>query len=210
MGPPEDDAGPVRSPRPTIPGKQHRVAEAIRSLSRSPDGAELARRLLDPRLQAAKGYQDVVARLLSLDDPKPAALLAELRDAEHLLETGDMTKQTLAFNEKSHGTRQGDPGHYDVDSALMNADGTMDQAFQTYRPTSRDVTSIIQGASDKISEQLSNAPAAHRAISVHVDADLVSGLLARRRDLTELATQRRVSIDIVDQTGRRGRIESPK
>ncbi|MBP9165873.1 MAG: hypothetical protein KBG48_00755 [Kofleriaceae bacterium] len=179
-------------------------------MSRSPDGAELARRLLDPRLQAAKGYQDVVARLLSLDDPKPAALLAELRDAEHLLETGDMTKQTLAFNEKSHGTRQGDPGHYDVDSALMNADGTMDQAFQTYRPTSRDVTSIIQGASDKISEQLSNAPAAHRAISVHVDADLVSGLLARRRDLTELATQRRVSIDIVDQTGRRGRIESPK
>jgi hypothetical protein len=56
-------------------GRLDRRDRPSRSMARSSDGAELARRLLDPRLQAAKGYQDVVARLRSLDDPTPAALL---------------------------------------------------------------------------------------------------------------------------------------
>jgi hypothetical protein len=192
----------VQLRKATIPGKQHRVAEAIRSLSRSPDGAELARRLLDPRLQAAKGYQDVVARLLSLDDPKPAELLAELRDAEHLLGTGDM-KQTLAFNEKSHGTRQGDPGHYDVDSALMNADGTMDQAIQTYRPASRDIETIVRGVEQKAVRQLVNAPAARRVLAVHVEDDLVPVLRAEHPRLARFAVQHRISIEVVDRSGSR-------
>jgi hypothetical protein len=232
MGPPEDDAGPARprppttptAPRPppprpcrptrpgiiegqlrkaTVPGKQHRVAEAIRSLSRSPDGAELARRLLDPRLQAAKGYQDVVARLLSLDDPKPAELLAELRDAEHLLETGDMTKQTLALGEKSHGTRAGDPDHYDVDSALMNADGTMDQAIQTYRPASRDVESIIDGVRDKVKLQLRGAPAKRKVLAVHVEPDVAAALKAQEARILAIARRQDVVVQLVDSTGRR-------
>jgi hypothetical protein len=201
-------AAPIESElrKATVPGKQHRVAEAVRSLSRSPAGAELARRLLDPRLQAAKGYQDVVARLLSLDDPKPAELLAELRDAEHLLETGDMTKQTLALGEKSHGTRAGDPDHYDVDSALMNADGTMDQAIQTYRPASQDVNSILAGVRDKLRKQLRAAPASKKILAVHVEDETAAILLTRRAQLNAMASDLQAIIDIVSPTGTRIRL----
>ncbi|MEZ4462940.1 MAG: hypothetical protein R3F43_00105 [bacterium] len=49
------------------------------------------------RPNAAQGCDSIVQRLLSIDEPKQADLVAELIDAEHLIETGDMTKQTCPW-----------------------------------------------------------------------------------------------------------------
>ena len=94
--------------------------------------------------------------------------------------------------------------------AVLNADGTIDQAIQTYRPTSRDVDEVILGARSKIGRQLANAPTARRVLAVHVDGELMNALRARRLELEELAAQRRVSLDIVDPAGNRWRIEYPQ
>jgi hypothetical protein len=112
----------------------------------------------------------------------------------------------LALGEKSHGTRAGDPGHYDVDSALMNADGTMDQAIQTYRPASRDIDSILVGINDKGRKQLLAAPAREKILSVHADDEVMALLLTRRAELNEIARDLPVIIDLVDSVGTRVRL----
>jgi hypothetical protein len=117
-----------------------------------------------------------------------------------------MTKQTLALGEKSHGTRAGDPDHYDVDSALMNADGTMDQAIQTYRPASQDVNSILAGVRDKLRKQLRAAPASKKILAVHVEDETAAILLTRRAQLNAMASDLQAIIDIVSPTGTRIRL----
>ena len=187
----------------TIHNKQGRVAETIQKLSRSPHGTELARRLLDPRIRAAKGYEAIVQRLLSIDEARQAELIAELVDAAHLLEKGDMTKQTLSLGEKSTNTKVGDPGHYDIDSALTNADGTFASGIQTYRPNARDVKEVLLDIRLKMQRQLRAAPAAERTLAVHVDEEMKNLLLADRAALMRIAENLQMGIDVVSPDGTR-------
>lgn len=187
----------------TIHNKQGRVAETILKLSRSPHGAELARRLLDPRIRAAKGYEGIVQRLLSIDEARQAELIAELVDAAHLLEKGDMAKQTLSLGEKSEGTRAGDPNHYDMDSALQNSDGTFADGIQTYRPSATDVHAVIEDLRGKVRRQLRAAPAAKRVLAVHVDDEMRRLLQAEHLELARLATDNHIEIELVLRDGTR-------
>jgi hypothetical protein len=187
----------------TIHNKQGRVAETIQKLSRSPHGAELARRLLDPRIRAAKGYEGIVQRLLSIDEARQAELIAELVDAAHLLEKGDMAKQTLSLGEKSEGTRAGDPNHYDMDSALQNSDGTFADGIQTYRPSATDVHAVIEDLRGKVRRQLRAAPAAKRVLAVHVDDEMLRLLQAEYLELARLATDNHIEIELVLRDGTR-------
>ncbi|MEZ4462938.1 MAG: hypothetical protein R3F43_00095 [bacterium] len=130
-------------------------------------------------------------------------MVAELIDAEHLIETGDMTKQTLSLGEKSTGTRRGDPGHYDIDSALVNADGTIETAMQTYRPRATELKQVIGEINDKVWQQLRASPAGEKILTVHVDDSLKRILQAKHDELGELAQKAQVSIEIVSPNGAR-------
>ncbi|MEZ4462941.1 MAG: hypothetical protein R3F43_00110 [bacterium] len=175
-----------------------------RTLARSGPGGLASLFILDLRRPtAAKGYDGIVQRLLSIDEPKQADLIAELVDAEHLIETGDMTKQTLSLGEKSTGTRRGAPGHYDIDSALVNADGTIETAIQTYRPMTTDVHQAIKDIRSKMQQQLRAAPAANKTLAVHVDDAMKVLLEAERDQLSGLAQKLGISIDIVASDGSR-------
>ncbi|MEZ4462943.1 MAG: DUF4157 domain-containing protein [bacterium] len=210
LGPPHASWDPalgealeIQLRRVTANNKQHRVATSIQQLARSPHGAELARRLLDPRIKAAQGYDGIVQRLLSIDEPKQADLIAELVDAEHLIETGDMTKQTLSLGETSSGTRRGDPGHYDIDSALVNADGTIETAVQTYRPRTSSLQAILRGIVEKANKQLASFPAKKKILAVHVDNLAFVSLGSEGTTLQRFARESGAEVHIVPESGGR-------
>ncbi|MBL8620263.1 MAG: DUF4157 domain-containing protein [Myxococcales bacterium] len=189
--------------RVTIHNKQSRVAKAMKVLEASPHGPQLARVLLDPRIRAARGYDGVVQRLLAVTEKQQVELLAELADAEHLLATGDLTNSQLALGEKSQDTRRGDPGHFDLDSALVDRDGNIVHGVQTYRPSAASSDDVLHGATDKIVAQLADAPAGRKTLAVHVDATMFSELTQRATDIVEIADRHGVAIDLVGPDGTR-------
>jgi hypothetical protein len=189
--------------RVTIHNKQSRVAKAMKVLEASPYGPQLARVLLDPRIRAARGYDSVVQRLLAVTEKQQVELLAELADAEHLLATGDLTNSQLALGEKSQDTRRGDPGHFDLDSALVDRDGDIVHGVQTYRPSAANSDDVLDGVTDKIIAQLADAPASRKTLAVHVDAAMFSELTQRAADIVEIADRNGVAIDLVGPDGTR-------
>ncbi|MEZ4462935.1 MAG: hypothetical protein R3F43_00080 [bacterium] len=130
-------------------------------------------------------------------------MIAELIDAEHLIETGDMTKQTLSLGEKSTGTRLGDPGHYDIDSSLVNADGAIETAIQTYRPVTADVDSLLRDIGRKAKKQLVNSTAQREILSVHVESAVADALADKRAALLSVAEHEHIQLDVVRPDGRR-------
>lgn len=189
--------------RVTIHNKQGRVPKAMKVLEASPHGPQLARTLLDPRIRAARGYDAIVQRLLSVTEKQQVELLAELADAEHLLATGDLTTTGLAFGEHSTNTRRGDPGHFDLDSALVDRNGTFTDGVQTYRPSTTSADEVLHVANDKIVDQLADAPAAHRTLAIHVDASMFAELSDRATDISRIADRHGVAIDLVAPDGTR-------
>jgi hypothetical protein len=114
-----------------------------------------------------------------------------------------MTKQTLSLGETSKGTRAGAPGHYDLDSALVNADGTIEQGVQTYRSAHTEVERLMADIESKIERQLLDAPAQKKTLAVHVESSMADALVTRQEELIALATKHKVNIDVVRPSGER-------
>ncbi len=177
----------------------HFVARAQALLD---DMAPLEAQLPD-MLEMGFGPEAIVQRLLSIDEAGQAELIAELVDAAHLLEKGDMAKQTLSLGETSTNTKVGDPGHCDLDSALINADETFASGIQTYRPNAPDVKAVLRDIRLKMQRQLRAAPAAERTLAVHVDEEMKNLLLENRAALMRIAEDLQIGIDVVSPDGAR-------
>jgi hypothetical protein len=84
----------------------------------------------------------------------------------------------------------------------MNADGTMDQAIQTYHSTHTDVQNLLRDIRLKASVQLSSAPARVKVLAVHTSREMAAALAVRSEDLRTLSARLRVRIDVVSSDAR--------
>jgi len=184
--------------------KLHRVEKALNALRRSPFGAELARRLKDPRIQAAEGFDTAVTRLLPATVAEHEALLAELLEAELMVaEIGADAK--LVLGRKSLGTKRGDPSHYDADVASVVGQDQMLEARQVYRAQTTNLRNAIYEGLTKAEEQLGAAPAAQRRLVIYLKEGTSGALSDHAEIITDVVRRRNIEVEVVLPDGRRVR-----
>jgi hypothetical protein len=199
----ESDEAPLRAllERHFEHNKRKRVPKALEALKVPPYGPALARLLLDPRLQACPGFEGVARRAATPD--KHGSILAELQEARRMLQTSS-TGQGVVLGLTSPGTRRGDPTHYDVDVALVNADGTMEEGVQVLRAESRDPEAAIRKAMSKGESQLKAAVGANvRRTVVYLSHGEAADVAPHAAMVREYTKRTGIVVEIVLPSGAR-------
>ncbi len=201
---PHDEA-PIRAlmERHYPHNKKHRIGKSIAALKTSPYGADLSRMLQDPRLQACEGFDDAVGRLLPATVADHEGLLAELLEAQRMLDTPANRGKKLALGRKSLGTRRGGPGHFDADVAVLDAQGNMELATQVYRPRTTDLDKALDEGLEKGREQLTDAPASSRRVVIYLREGSIQDVNKRAERLSGRVKKFGIEVEVVAADGRR-------
>jgi hypothetical protein len=190
--------------------KRRMIDDAMKRLEASPEGPELLQLMSDPRVQAAPGFETNVEKLTSKSGVVRHGLVGEMRETQYVLDHEAAEGQELMLEQKSKDTEVGQPGHYDADVVLRDADGDIDLAVQVYRPTSKNLGNVLDTAQDKALDQIANAPATSRRLVVQLDNNTVDELAAYEDEMKDFARENDIEVDIVLSDGVRVRYRPDK
>ncbi|WP_230413497.1 hypothetical protein [Zooshikella ganghwensis] len=142
--------------------KQHKIqpgdAKKIEDqLKKSPNKDKFEKYIREGKYDDAEGYKDLLNDIKQKDKQESVLQALELADR---IKKSDNTKK-LAFERKP---KQGE-GKFDIDVAELNADGTIDKAYQV--KTAENLNKSLKNA-NKAASQLENAPANEKIVEIKI------------------------------------------
>ncbi|MBL8625316.1 MAG: DUF4157 domain-containing protein [Myxococcales bacterium] len=174
--------------------KLKRIPKAIEGLKVPPYGTALAQMLMDPRLQACQGFDEIVRRSMAPSAHEDIA--AELHTALRTMSRYHDSETTFALGVKSEGTRRSDEGHFDVDVAAISSDGSMAEGEQVFRAGTLDVENALKEGMGKGVLQLGSAPTSNKRLVIYLQGGTIADIDPYRAMLQGYANEERIVVDV--------------